>query len=435
MNGVWSRPPLGRIASLSDLGDLGERVSEGAGESSFVCRLPSYPGWLYKAYRAPSSADNVNRLDGLIGLPEQMSAQDKSLVDGRTAWPAVRVVDPANRTTGVLLPVAPEAYKHEMALPGGRSRQKYLEVDVLALSEERQQQIGLPPQSLADRISVCASIAATAELLERHGLVYLDWSYANTFWRPADHSAYLIDLDGMSFGPRPQIQSPQWDDPHVPLGTTAGNRSDRYRVALLVTTCLTGKRVHDATARTELGELRKQSAEVEQLAELLIMALTQAASSRPTIARMKAALDAVGGASSAWWTGNQPGSRATGTLDRGGVTGWKPIYRGSTTAQTPVATPQAPPPTRPAYKSPVGSTAGSPPPRPGGRATSGTVRSGSTSSAAGTGTQQASRSSAPASVPPSIPVSQPSNPLAVAGKAALWIVAVAVVIIILANIF
>ena len=106
-------------------------------------------------------------------------------------------------------------------------------MDVLALPETRQAQIGIPPQSLADRISVCASIAAVGALFERHNLVYLDWSYANVFWSLFDHSAYVIDLDGCS--------SAASTDPVLQLGGSAdawgenaSSESDRNRMALLI---------------------------------------------------------------------------------------------------------------------------------------------------------------------------------------------------------
>ncbi|MGD0699409.1 MAG: hypothetical protein ABSA02_05945 [Trebonia sp.] len=431
MSGVWSKPPASRVASLSDLGSQGEKVSEGAGESLFVCELRRHPGWLYKAYRAPTSAESAARLDKLIGLPAAMTVKDRSVVDGHTSWPAVRVVDAANRTTGVLLPMAPRAYQHEMSLPGGRSTKKYLEVDVLALSETRQQQMGLPPQSLADRISICRSIVATADLLERHDLVYLDWSYANVFWRPVGHSAYLIDLDGISFGPRPQIHSPQWEDPHVPLGTTAGKPSDRYRVALLITSCLTGKRVYEAEARTELGELRKMSAEIEQLAELLIMALTSAAAARPTIARIKAALDAVPHASAASAPRYGQGSGAAVTPDRGGVKDWKPIGNRGSTQATPSVT--VPPTAKPAPQKPpvtVASSAST----PSSPQTGATAGSSTAGSAAGGGVMNNTQWARPQQNTQSqTPVRQPSGGLPAALKVTLWIIAIIVIIAILAN--
>jgi hypothetical protein len=444
MNGVWSRPPGGRIMRIGD-GDLGEKISEGAGESLFVCKLKNHPGWLYKAYRSPSADDSVARLDRLIGLPAAMTPPDQAIVDQHTAWPAARVVNAAGRTTGVLLPMAPAAYQFEMALPNGRSLRKYLEVDHLAQAAARQQQVGLPAQSLADRISVCASIAATADLLARFGLVYLDWSYANIFWCPADHSAYLIDLDGSSFGPRPQIQTPLWEDPQVPLGTTAGNSSDRYRVALLIASCLTGQRVHEAqAARTQLIELRKQSVEVEQLAELLLVALTTNAAGRPAIAKMKGALDAVDRAV-------RPATRTSATRtshvmdDRGGVTNWKPIGgKPATTAQPTThpagqstgqstGRPTGTPPASPVTPGPATIKTGSSPTWAGASAGRGTSSVTSRASANGAGQSSGYQPRTPASYQPRTPAKPGSNTTAVVIKTAVAIVVLVIFCVILAN--
>jgi hypothetical protein len=343
VSGVWSRPPQGRVTRLSELGDLGDKVSDGAGECMFVCKLASHPGWLYKAYRKTPSAAGVSRIDMLVDFPQLMGPGDRVLVDTYTAWPAARVVDAANQTTGVLLPLAPEKYRLQWTLPTGRVTQKFLDVDLLALSAQEQRQKGLPPQSLEQRISVCASIVAAADLLERHHLVYLDWSYANVFWCPTDHSAYLIDLDGASYGPRPQIQAPQWEDPHVSLGSPAGNDTDRYRVALLIARCLTGARVHVGDARDRLSELRTHSAEVERLVEMLIVTLKASSpSARPAIAAMKAALDAAVHSSPAGRTSPQGSSSTTSTVipGRGGVKEWIPIER----RRAPEAEPSAPAP-------------------------------------------------------------------------------------------
>jgi hypothetical protein len=450
MNGVWSRPPGDRIMRIGD-GDLGEKISEGAGESLFVCKLKNYPGWLYKAYRAPSADDSVARLDRLIGLPAAMTPPDQAIVDNHTAWPAARVVNAAGRTTGVLLPMAPAAYQFEMALPNGRSLRKYLEVDHLAQAAARQQQIGLPAQSLADRICVCASIAATADLLARFGLVYLDWSYANIFWCPGDHSAYLIDLDGSSFGPRPQIQTPLWEDPQVPLGTTAGNSSDRYRVALLIASCLTGQRVHEAqAARTQLIELRKQSAEVEQLAELLLVALTTNAADRPAIAKVKGALDAVDRAvrpAAQTSATRASATRASATRtshvmdDRGGVSNWKPIGgKSATTAQQAspptgqsTASPTVTPPVTAVTPGPATVKTGSSPSWAGASASGGP--SGVTSRAGGNGVRQSSgyQSRTPASYQSRTPAKPGSNTASVVVKTAIAIVALIIFCVILAS--
>jgi hypothetical protein len=337
MTGAWSLPPLERVARQSEIGPIGQKLGENNGESRFVARLLSYPDWLYKEYSSAVTAQESKRLDQLIMLPKMMSTPDRRLVESNTAWPAVRVINDQHRTTGVLMPFAPERYHADMRLPGGRSRRKVLLVDQLALPPAEQQRI-LPTQSLADRIAVCASVASVGALFERHRLVYLDWSYANIFWSLTDHSCYVIDMDGSSFGPRPQIESPSWEDPLVPLGSDAGNESDRYRVALLIARCLTGMRTI-AETRAALHTLRRgHSAAVERVAELLILSLTaRTAEERPSVDRIRTALNAA----------NMPGASTPSQTTS--VRAWKPL--------TPKTTPPRPAP------SPVRRQTGSPTPR------------------------------------------------------------------------
>jgi len=346
MTAAWSAPPLSRLARQSEIGPIGQKLGENNGESRFVARLANYPDWLYKEYSSAVTIQENKRLDELIMLPRMMSTPDRTLVESNTAWPAVRVINDRRQTTGVLMPFAPERYHADLRVSGGRSRRKVLLVDQLALPPAEQQRI-LPTQSLADRIAVCASVAAVGALFERHQLVYLDWSYANIFWSLTDHSCFVIDMDGSSFGPRPQIESPSWEDPLVPLGSTAGNESDRYRVALLIARCLTGMRTV-ADTRAALHALRRgRSAAVERVAELLILSLTaRTAGERPSVERIRAALN----------DANMPGASATSS-ETTSVRAWKPL--------TPKTTPTrpAPSPVRPQRGAPT--TPGSaPPPAP-----------------------------------------------------------------------
>ena len=283
------------------------------------------------------------------------------------------MVDERNRTIGVLAPLAPDAFSADRPLPGGRTQRKVLEVDVMALTEARQAQIKVPPQALASRIAVCASVAAVGALFERHGLVYLDWSYANVFWSLRHHTAYVIDLDGCSFGPRPQIETPNWEDPLVPRGQTAGNQSDRYRMALLTARCLTGKRASLSDTRSGLLTLRRQGGATGEVAGLLIRALnSKSITDRPSISEICAALETATGAGS-----SPKPQQATTPNGPGGVRTWKPLTPPSSPkvkarAGTPVmsaANPQRPPVTTTqsprtgasAGRRPVGSSPGRPP--------------------------------------------------------------------------
>jgi hypothetical protein len=264
MTGAWSSCPVGTIVELTDLEPLGQTLGQHNGESRRVCRLREHPEWVFKEYQAPVLAAHEERLTRLIGLPAQMTATQKALVDRHTSWPTTCVVDGRDKTIGVLMPLAPPKYSSTRQMPGGRKEVRLLEVDVLALTEDQQAHFRLPRQSLPDRISVCACIASVGALFERQGLVYLDWSYANVFWSLTDHSAYVIDLDGCSFGARPQIETPNWADPLVPRGTDAGNETDRFRVALLIARCITGKRTSMSDTRSGLFGLRNQGGDVSQ---------------------------------------------------------------------------------------------------------------------------------------------------------------------------
>lgn len=239
-----------------DAGPLGDMIAENNGESRFVCRLADHPGWLYKKYQSRLPIPGAKRLAALIELPQTMTPADKALVERQTSWPAARVTGSAGETLGVIMPEAPEKFSATRTIPAtGRQKTGPLTIDLLASSEDKQEKLGLPRQSLDDRLAVSRSLVAVADLFERYELVYLDWSYANAFWSIGDHSVYVIDLDGASIGPRKQIQSPNWDDPLVSFGTLAGNESDRYRVALLVARCLTGLRPGDGDLDATLAAL------------------------------------------------------------------------------------------------------------------------------------------------------------------------------------
>jgi hypothetical protein len=129
------------------------------------------------------------------------------------------------RTVGVCLPRAPEIFMGNVT-GVRRTKRRNLEVDLLALPEAQQQQRGLPPQNISARVMVCSSLASVAALFERCGMAYLDWSYANAFWSPTQRAAYVIDVDGCSFGQARQIDSPGWSDPLVPKGSMADSSVD-----------------------------------------------------------------------------------------------------------------------------------------------------------------------------------------------------------------
>jgi hypothetical protein len=437
MTAAWSRAPFPQVVRRADLGTLGVNLSENNGESRRVCLLPKYADWIFKEYLEPLPAEEAQRLGRLIHLPGQLpGSADRALVDEHTCWPAARVVNTREQTVGALMPLAPPKFRTQRQLTGGRTKDRSLDIDVLALTEERQYQIGVQPQSLADRISVCASAAAVGALFERQGLVYLDWSYANVFWSMADHSAYVIDLDGSSFGPRPQIQTHGWDDPQVPRGGAAGNESDRYRVALLAARCLTGLRTSVPEAQAALNGLRALGPAFAAVARLLNQTLNaRSPQERASVTDLSAALSvavatpvpAAGPGSVRQWKplsvhGTRNGSAQSGpdraSPDRagsggatsGGVRQWKPLTTPGNPTPRPGAPPGGPPPasapSAPAAAAPVIS----PPPAPAPGPSGGSPAPGP-----------------PGGIVPSPPTT--TNPL----KVAAWIVGILILLVILSH--
>lgn len=356
MSVTWSEPPgSARHMLLAELGSLGENLGMDNGESRRVCHVPRFPGWLFKEYRKPLDASRAEQLGRLIHVPSQMKTADLRLVDRHTAWPATQVIGPGGDTVGVLMPLAPASFKYQWAIRPGRVKDTILDVDLLGLTEADQRDRNLPPQSLADRVAVCASLVSVGALFERHGLVYLDWSWANVFWSPSTHDAFVIDMDGCSIGPRKQIQSPNWDDPLVPMGEDAGNLSDRFRLALLTARLLTGTRNGQDT-EAGLRELRANS-DVRPVVRLLEQAINATdAKQRPTLVNLSVALKEVrlasanGSASSASSGRMTVGFNGSG---KGGVSKWKDLP--GTSAAGPVKTTPVPKPAPASPRSPMAS--------------------------------------------------------------------------------
>jgi hypothetical protein len=304
---------------MSGLGALGVTLSANNGESLRVCRVPSHPGWIYKEYRAALSDADIKRLDRLIALPSTMTPADRALVEAHASWPVSRVVD-GRRSVGVLIPIAPDSFRAELQTRPGKTVSKTLEIDMLAQSADQQAKLKLPPQQLTDRMEICATLARVGALFERHGVVYLDWSYANVFWSAGDQSVYVIDMDGCSFGPRPQIETPNWADPLVPRHHLAGNESDRYRVALLIGRCLTSERGDPSATQLALRRLRGTGEATKRVVDLLIKTLSaDQVSNRSSLVAVSAALDTA--------TGAVPAA--------GGVTGWRTVGGASKSPRVP----------------------------------------------------------------------------------------------------
>ncbi|MEV6494842.1 hypothetical protein AB0M20_40405 [Actinoplanes sp. NPDC051633] len=274
-----ARWPVGPVLSVGDAGPLGTALSEGDGESKGIYPLVNHPGWLVKIYKAPQGEMDTARLNWLIAVPEKASPVDRTAIREHTCWPVARLTDDFGRSIGCVLPAAPAEFRigHD---------ERYLEVDLLAKPDESIRRRGLPVPSWSDRVAACVGIATIGAVLERNALVYSDWSYSNMFWNPAGRSVYLIDIDGIGFRVKPNMAQPNWDDPLTVGPAPADVYTDRYRIALLVGRCLTGRREHDRMVHG----LARISPEFGARTLLLDILLAADRIRRPSVSAMHAAL-------------------------------------------------------------------------------------------------------------------------------------------------
>jgi len=272
------------VVKRAELGQLGDPVAGQSGESVGIWRTGN--GLLFKEYKETAVLNGrPEALAHLVAVGRgeaPVYRADREALLAATSWPAARVIDAQGNLVGCLIPEAGKKFRSDTG--------KLREIDTLAQTDARLAAQGLPI-SRDQRISVCRGIAAVAAALERYGLVYSDWNYANALWCPDDGSAFIIDVDGCRAEKMPNICQSGWEDPLTSTGTPADMYTDRFRVALLVARCLTGE-------RHLIGVLHALSNGDDQLIpgreNMLDMLWAEDRSARPSLAILRAALGGAG---------------------------------------------------------------------------------------------------------------------------------------------
>ncbi|MFC0526066.1 hypothetical protein [Phytohabitans kaempferiae] len=282
MAAQWNLPAL---VSLADLGPLDESISQAAGESVGIHPVSRQPGWLVKVYKAPLPGEETKHLTELVNLPSIASDEERAVIAASTSWPVAVVADDPSRALGCVIPAAAAKFRTTFRPPGGPPAERALEIDFLALKDDGFARRGIAAVTAEQRRAVCRNLVAVAELLDRHRLVYSDWSYSNAFWSATDHSVFVIDIDGCAPVRAPNVYQPNWDDPLTPRSEPADRHTDRYRVALLVARCLTGERDRNRALHA-LGDLQAPA-----LSEVLLdILLSTERVARPSLTALRVAL-------------------------------------------------------------------------------------------------------------------------------------------------
>jgi hypothetical protein len=304
---TWSDSPFPDDIPLSSVKLSGENLG-GGGQAHAVERLSDHPGWVAKLYKSPMSTREAVTLGRLIELPHSMTEADLGTLDRSAAWPVSRITE-GDRTVGVVMAGAPSRFYVPFNLRGGRrSEPRELQLDHLVKDSAYLTNIGVHPPTRQRRLEITCRFLELGAVLERHDVVYGDWSYRNALWDHDSDSVYLLDMDSCGIGSRPWIASPDWMDPAFPEGTPLTVPTDRYRMALLTLRCVTGARGEPLES---LNRLERDWPTGDTFPELLRQALgREDLRYRPPTATLLKALRNPGG------TGPQPdfapGSNVTG---------------------------------------------------------------------------------------------------------------------------
>ncbi|MFA1548408.1 hypothetical protein [Actinomadura chokoriensis] len=242
---AWSDRPFGPVTQLADVAEARVRIAGENGQSTEVYESAAHPGWLVKRYKPGFPDEPPEVLDRLIGLPAGMRRDDLAIVDSATCWPVSRVVSDG-ATAGVVLAKAPPEFQVEVRTPFGPPESVPLNLDQLVQTDgEFYEARGLAVPDERERLRVARNMLCVGALLERHGVVYGDWSYANMFWTRETGRVFLIDMDGCGLSSRPWVECNSWNDPAVSPGERLTAYTDRYKLAVAVLRTLTGVRGED----------------------------------------------------------------------------------------------------------------------------------------------------------------------------------------------
>ncbi|MFQ3558678.1 hypothetical protein QZN11_18005 [Streptomyces gramineus] len=332
---TWSDNPFPDDIPLSSVKLAGDNLGAG-GQAHTVERLADHPGWVAKLYKSPMGPQEAVTLGRLVKLPRSMTEADRGALDRGAAWPVSRITD-GSRTVGVVMAEAPARFYVPFNLRGGRrSGPRELQLDHLVKDSAYLEDIGVQPPTRQRRLEIACRFLELGAVLERHDVVYGDWSYRNALWDQDSDSVYLLDIDSCGIGTRPWIASPDWSDPAFPEGTPLTVPTDRYRMALLTLRCITGARGEPLES---LSRLERDWSASDTFPELLRQALDRGdLRQRPGTATLLKALRSPDGTGSQ--TDVAPGSN---------VTGFRPVrHRPAPQTEDGTATAAAPPTPSPA---------------------------------------------------------------------------------------
>jgi hypothetical protein len=207
---------------------LGEVLDKGGqGE---VWTLTARPDEVFKRY----FVSNVNgpALEGLVGFPATLGPADQRTLLESTAWPTELVYD-RGAVVGFVMRRVPAEFRANTASAKTQLRElQYL------LFEPKPLWGDIEPLDVDSRVELARRFVELMRILHRRTVVLGDISMRNVLWATGDPPRiFVLDCDSARFEQSPsvlpQANTPDWNDPNAPPGTSDLD-SDRYKLALFV---------------------------------------------------------------------------------------------------------------------------------------------------------------------------------------------------------
>lgn len=227
-------PPV--VIGLGALGALGPQIGAGGQAKVYLAPQITLPDvaepLVFKRYRP--GREPPHGLHSLVAKRLGMDAETRRRLDLRTAWP-VRVVDDGGAVCGVLMPLIPDDYFRQRALPSGIAARSLQEIQHLLVDPALATRLGMPAPTFWERVILCRDFAGALNLLHRHQIVVGDLNPKNAVFRLTTRpTVLLVDCDAARIKGNAavvkQLDFPDWTSPD-PKPTQAG---DVYKFGLFV---------------------------------------------------------------------------------------------------------------------------------------------------------------------------------------------------------
>jgi hypothetical protein len=223
------RDQLGRLDQIGKGGQARIYLVQGL-------TIPDERGpFVFKEYK--DKRISIGGLDGIAGFRYRLADHERAVLDTLTNWP-LRVVEArGGGADGVIIPLIPDDFFHEIRRPDRSRKRLPRDGQYLAQPVERCSRVGLSMVGIGDRYRICRDLALAIGFLHKRDVCVGDISFNNfTYHLGVTPCVYMVDCDAFRLKGQapvvPQLHTPDWIPPEGPK--VQSFRTDQYKLGLFI---------------------------------------------------------------------------------------------------------------------------------------------------------------------------------------------------------